>query len=281
MFKAINFGKGSYLIGAICASMMVVGCGDDGEQPLTPAAIDNAVDFVGGADALKDMTGFKIEASGTRFALGEGLSFDAGPLEVSTFTSTLTYDLTNDDMRIDWMRTIGFLGGAPLNYSEVYDGGAKVGMVIGNDNLLFPNAENETPMLSSRWASGRKQQELLNPPHPPARIYRRRHPRHQGRPGHRGWRDLRGIRDRRRDQPDQAADRRGRRDRQGHDAHQRLLDPRHRARSALRRLAGPPTSNSRPRSLSASTARTSTSRPAPPWKPTRRSTPPRSRFRPA
>ena len=152
-----NFRIKRYLsTGCITALWLLAACGsDDGGS-----AIDRAVDFIGGESALNGLQGFSFETSGTRFVAGEGVNFDDPAQKVSSFTATVSHDLVADAMRIDYQRTIDFLGGAPFTYSEIYNG--NLGFVAGLDSALNPDSMN-LAMLSSRWASGRKQHELLNP----------------------------------------------------------------------------------------------------------------------
>ncbi len=124
--------------------------------PITTVGL--AVDFVGGGAALDAMTGFKLTVSGTRSMANEGQTAGATAEAVSTFDAVTSVDLDNDNMRIDYSRVISYIGGVPLMYSEIYAG--NLGAVAGLDSVF---GGGDTGMLSSRWASGRKQQRLLNP----------------------------------------------------------------------------------------------------------------------
>lgn len=79
---------------------------------------------------------------------------------MSTFDTVTSVDLDNDAARIDYSRVITFLGGLPMESSELYAG--ELGYIAGDDNALFPGP-TDAAMLSSRWASGRKQMALLHP----------------------------------------------------------------------------------------------------------------------
>lgn len=140
----------------ITALLLTVACGNDDDG----SAIDKAVDFIGGESALSDLQGYSFETTGTRSAAGESLNFDDPAQQVSTFATTVSHDLADDGLRIDYQRKIDFLGGAQFTYSEIYN--KDLGFISGLDNALDPDSMN-IAMLSSRWASGRKQHELLNP----------------------------------------------------------------------------------------------------------------------
>ncbi|MEM9487731.1 MAG: MBL fold metallo-hydrolase [Myxococcota bacterium] len=154
---------------AIClaaALLLTVGCGDDGDDDGgtdggdSTALLTSVIDYVGGDEAVRGLTGFTSEATGTRALAGEGINAGDPAVEVSTFTTTTYYDIANDTIRIDYQRTIGFLGGAQLVYSEIYDG--DLGYIEGDDNFLVPGP-TDAPMLSSRVVSGRTQLAFLNP----------------------------------------------------------------------------------------------------------------------
>ncbi len=157
--------------GLCCATLLLaIGCGDDTPVDEADAAVDQAdaaqqltaweraLEFVGGEQALGGLVGYEIEASGTRYVAYESPLPTDPAAEVSTFDATTSYDLASDNLRIDYARTVGFLGGLPLNYSEVFNG--NLGYIEGIDSLF---QTGNGAMLSARWASGRKQHMLLNP----------------------------------------------------------------------------------------------------------------------
>ncbi len=127
-------------------------------DPFMP--VEALLEFVGGTDALQAMTGFSSVASGTRSLAGEGLSPGDPAVAVGTFDATTSVEFASDSARIDHVRTSLFLGGAELVSTEFYVG--PLGYIDGEDNLFVPG-ETNAPMLSTRWASGRKQMALLHP----------------------------------------------------------------------------------------------------------------------
>ena len=159
MFSIKYFGrnKNSVLMASGLMLLMAAGCDDeiDGGKG---TAFELAVDFMGGKDAVNAMTTFKIEASGKRFITLEGAKYDDPAGEISTFTTTTSFDLASDNLRIDYKRTVPLIGNGMYTYSEIYKG--NVGYVDGIESLF---GSGDAAMLSSRWASGRKQQELLHP----------------------------------------------------------------------------------------------------------------------
>ena len=137
------------------------GDGDPGDGDGDPGdPIANLIEFLGGEDALESMTGFRSEASGSRRIQGEGQSAGDPAFESGTFDAVTAVDFTNDAARVDYDRVISFLGGLPLSYSELYN--ADRGYIEGDDAVLVPGP-TDAAMLSSRWASGRKQMALLHP----------------------------------------------------------------------------------------------------------------------
>ncbi len=114
---------------------------------------------VGGHQALGTLDSFKIEASGTRWMEGEGLTPYDPVMEINNFTANLNYDLTQDRLRLDYENTIRAFGfSVPQVYSDIIVGTS--GYIAGTDNLF---GAPERPMSSERWAALLKQQRLLNP----------------------------------------------------------------------------------------------------------------------
>ena len=130
----------------------------DGEGMDDPLA--DMVEFLGGEQALSDLSSFRITATGTRSIAGEGQSAGDPALQTGTFESLLSYDLGADAARIDYERIVELLGGVPLSYAEIYNG--ELGYVAGDDAILVPGP-TDAPMQSSRWASGRLQMAYFNP----------------------------------------------------------------------------------------------------------------------
>ncbi len=160
MTKTNRIPKGYLAIGLWAATALVTASCADGGSDDEAVTIDTAIEFVGGVNALMDMTGFEFEVSGIRRLAVEGFNYNDPPMEAGTFTGKVRYDLANDALRIDYARSLTFAGRGTQEYSEIYSG--NLGYVAGQDNAFNPADESEA-MLSSRWASGRKQQELLNP----------------------------------------------------------------------------------------------------------------------
>lgn len=125
------------------------------EDPLA-----DMIEFLGGEQALEDLSSFRITASGTRSISGEGQSAGDPALQTGTFESLLSYDIGANAARIDYERVVELLGGVPLSYAEIYNG--ELGYVAGDDAILVPGP-TDAPMLSSRWVSGRMQMAYFNP----------------------------------------------------------------------------------------------------------------------
>ena len=166
----------------IAALALVAGCtGDDGERgaqgpegqqgvPGIPGApldrdlptIDKAFAGAGGKAIVDTVTHFSYKAAGSRLISGEGFSARDSSAEASTFDVTVSYDIANDKLRVDWARSILFVGGVPLNYSDIIDGNK--GMVVGDDDI-FPDAPgvDNKDMTGQRWGTTRKEARLLSP----------------------------------------------------------------------------------------------------------------------
>ncbi len=121
--------------------------------------LEKAFTGIGGQQALEGVSSFVIEASGTRWIKDEGLTPYDSAKESNTFTTNVSYDLTQDRLRLDYENTITFFGfDEPQAYSDIIVG--TTGYITGEDNIFgIP----ERPMSSDRWAALHKQQRLLNP----------------------------------------------------------------------------------------------------------------------
>ena len=133
-----------------------------GSQALAQESLDplgKALVGIGGQSALEGLSSFVIEASGTRWIKDEGATPYDSAKESNTFTTNISYDLTQDRLRLDYENTITFFGfDEPQVYSDIIVG--TTGYITGADNIFgIP----ERPMSSDRWAALHKQQRLLNP----------------------------------------------------------------------------------------------------------------------
>jgi glyoxylase-like metal-dependent hydrolase (beta-lactamase superfamily II) len=137
-------------------------------EPGAPGGIDpelstagKAFIGLGGEDAITALTSFSVQSEGTRLMIGEGVDPEDGSATVSAFSSTTTFDLEKDALRIDWDRDYFFFTGS-LAYSEVING--NLGYVQGSDLVLAPPSPDAlAAMPSDRMAAIRKEQRLLNP----------------------------------------------------------------------------------------------------------------------
>ena len=165
------------VLAVLFVSLAVAACGDDGGNQSSDAGtidagtidavapdaewgttVDQAVNFLGGGTALDALTRFQLTVTGTRSMANESQTAGDPAVQTSTFSATVSIDITNTAQRIDYTRNITYLGGIPLTYSEIYD--VTLGYISGQDSVF---GGGDTEMLSSRLASGREQQTLLNP----------------------------------------------------------------------------------------------------------------------
>ena len=122
-------------------------------QDMSP--VDAIVDAVGGMDALADLSSFTIEATIERFSTGESMSPDDGAVPASTYDAVVNYDISGDNLRIDYQRTTGF---NDAMFSVIIAG--DLGYMEGNDGRFGAPARN---LAADRLGSSKQQQRLLNP----------------------------------------------------------------------------------------------------------------------
>jgi glyoxylase-like metal-dependent hydrolase (beta-lactamase superfamily II) len=121
--------------------------------------LERVVEALGGAANLDALVAFELQTSGTRWAADEGADPSDTVLEASTYDATISVDIDDDGVRLDFERLVTFAGlNLPLTFSEITSG--QLGVVTGVDNIFFAPAG---PMPSDRWSSTVRTQKLLNP----------------------------------------------------------------------------------------------------------------------
>ena len=145
----------------IAAAAMASGCeGDQGPpggiDPNLPA-LEKAFAGVGGQDALVELAGFRITASGERLMSLEGYRPHDDSVPTSTFTTDVAADLAGERLRIAYHRTIPLFG-AETDYRVIVNG--DVGVIDGVESIFgVPGGD----LSSDRWASTVRQHRLLDP----------------------------------------------------------------------------------------------------------------------
>jgi glyoxylase-like metal-dependent hydrolase (beta-lactamase superfamily II) len=122
-------------------------------------ALDRVLEYMGGAAALASLGAFEASAQGTRYVPGEGYMPGEPAMPANEFQHLTRYDLAGQRLRIAVDRTLVVFGLAvPQAYSEVVDG--QLGAIDGSESLFgLPGGA----MLSDRWASTLRQQQILHP----------------------------------------------------------------------------------------------------------------------
>jgi glyoxylase-like metal-dependent hydrolase (beta-lactamase superfamily II) len=136
--------------------------GKDGVSPVVDQSlspIEKAFVAIGGKAAISSLKTFTIDTSGARWVSGEGYAPEEPATQVSTFKALINADLAANDLRLDYVRDIAFIGfNTKTTFSEILKD--KLGYISGVEHLFgAPGGD----MISDRWASTRKQQRLLNP----------------------------------------------------------------------------------------------------------------------
>lgn len=141
--------------------LAALGCNpDDGGDTDTTSlsALDQAVEAMGGEDALTGLERLRISASGSRSLDYEGMT-PSDLYEVTTYSSTVLHDLTTDDLRVDMTRTLLFeaLQFFPEEtYSMVLTG--EVGGLTDQVGFFSPGA-----LPSANVGALRQQRRLFSP----------------------------------------------------------------------------------------------------------------------
>jgi glyoxylase-like metal-dependent hydrolase (beta-lactamase superfamily II) len=132
--------------------------------PAAAAAQDDdplgeVVAYLGGEEALTDLAGIAIEASGTRTGIDEGPTPGSLPGVDAPYEVAVTIDISGDRMRLDHVISTPAFGIEDRAVSEVIDG--DTGFIDGQFNNFAP--PDTIPMLPDRLNSTRIHQQLLNP----------------------------------------------------------------------------------------------------------------------
>ena len=136
-----------------------VGCGDNGAETTAPelTPFQQAVEAVGGEDALMGLKQLQIDATGERWIDHESPQ-PGGVEEVSSYTTSYKFDLANDNLRTDTERV-------PLFEALQFFPPASYGIVLNGDvGGLTAQAGFAPPgnLSSQHVASLRTQQRLFN-----------------------------------------------------------------------------------------------------------------------
>ncbi len=126
------------------------------DQTLAPA--EKLFAAMGGKPVLVGLKTLTLTAKGSRGVIDEGyLPDDPAPV-AATFEEQLTWDLENKHLALSYQRAVSFPFANSFTYRELLraDGGWRT----GNDNIF---GVPEGQMASERWASARRQQQLLHP----------------------------------------------------------------------------------------------------------------------
>ncbi|MFT5682275.1 MAG: glyoxylase-like metal-dependent hydrolase (beta-lactamase superfamily II) [Myxococcota bacterium] len=158
VMKAIHPLRSALVLLAIAGCTAGTGGDDTGSTSLVQSPLEQAVDAIGGQEALTGLERLRIEASGSRRIDYEGMT-PSDIQDASTYTSTYLHDLATDDLRVDMTRNVlfdAFQFFPEESYSVVLNG--EVGGVTAPAGFSPPGA-----MPSQHVGALRQQQRFFNP----------------------------------------------------------------------------------------------------------------------
>ena len=126
------------------------------------AALQMAVEGLGGRDALERLAGFSMQATRDRYELGMGLEPGSGLVRATLSDVQVLHDIAGERLRLDYAHTN--LYRMPRNVTELVLGGS--GYILGRDFYYDKSAAAEAgqqAMAPDRWAITLKTERLLNP----------------------------------------------------------------------------------------------------------------------
>lgn len=130
----------------------------DPAAPAEVSELDQAVEAMGGLDALRAITNERIAAHGERYFPLQGAAYGQ-PRHLSTFDYVRTAEYDADRLHIDHDHQHRYLYDGRYQFTEVVDGTA--GYVSGKDGY-YPSAP-ESAMYSSRVTSNLEHARLVSP----------------------------------------------------------------------------------------------------------------------
>lgn len=143
----------------LAAALCLIPVGACAERP---DPLEQALDAVGGREALEDLRGFSYEATGDRFESGQGVNPEAGPSRSSSFELSVLYDIESDRLTFDWERRIVHPLQGAIAYQEIIDG--DIGFQAGNNSAFNPPGTDTSRALPSEHIGAvRREFRLLNP----------------------------------------------------------------------------------------------------------------------
>ncbi|MBI3245710.1 MAG: MBL fold metallo-hydrolase [Deltaproteobacteria bacterium] len=114
--------------------------------------IDSALMAMGGREALLALKNQRIVSHGENFEPEQTVRPGAEPRKVSTFSCTLTRDLSSGRVRYEWQRETLYPFALPWRYIELLNG--DFGAIIGTDGARSPA---KRPASAARMAMRRKE----------------------------------------------------------------------------------------------------------------------------
>ena len=126
------------------------------------AALQMAVEGIGGRDALQSLRGFSMQATRDRYELGMGLEPGSGLVRATVSEVDVLNDIAGERLRLDYAHTN--LYRMPRSVTELVLGNS--GYILGRDFYYDKSAEAEAgqqAMSPDRWAITLKTERLLNP----------------------------------------------------------------------------------------------------------------------
>jgi glyoxylase-like metal-dependent hydrolase (beta-lactamase superfamily II) len=139
----------------VLAAMFAAACG--GSLP-EPSTLDQVVESMGGAQALKSVTNEVVEAYGSRQAPEQGSSISV-PRHLSNFMYKRTAELDEDHLHIEHDHVTTYLTPNRFQFKEVVNG--QSGFVDGNDTVFSPRETKG--MFTSRATAELAHTRLTSP----------------------------------------------------------------------------------------------------------------------
>jgi glyoxylase-like metal-dependent hydrolase (beta-lactamase superfamily II) len=124
----------------------------------TEVLLSNAVEALGGLQAIQNVNTQIIMAEGNRFEPGQKFESIGQPLPISNFTYDLAHDLGSNELQMDWHRGVIYPYPIQLDYSIVISN--NTGYTYGKDGYFSPD---KAPMKQSAVNAMLKEQLISSP----------------------------------------------------------------------------------------------------------------------
>jgi len=144
----------------LCLSLVVFSAASAAET--STEILEDAIEGVGGREALSNFSGFSIKSERDEYIMGQGPEAGHGLMRLSAPDVTVSHDLNQQGVRIDLVTNLAARAGGYIKRESTT-------LLVGNagylseDDLFGIVPERDKPLSADKAAAAMKTERLLNP----------------------------------------------------------------------------------------------------------------------